>query len=177
MWLGMSGLSPASHTSAARRRVRHHILNASIDGLTYDACCRVSDFSYIGSEVTCNPRTIVPHDQRKHQALILSKRLMYFYGWNPAWEADWFERATKDLRETYHPDFEFVGTFEDHLTDDDVQLLGYHPEAPKGVRSLGSLSKEEYETLLGESRVLVGIGSPGTSPAPYGSLCHVSPGT
>lgn len=134
----------------------------------------IVDVTYIGHEIVCDPTYHVPAEQRKPHALVLGKRLLYFYDRVPAWDPSWWEKATIELRRDLHPEFEFIGTYRDMMDDGDIKKLGYHPKDPAGVRNLGKMTASEYDSVIANSRMLVGMGSPQSSPGPYSALCLVS---
>lgn len=46
---------------------------------------------------------------------------------------------------------------------------------PEGLTTLGPQTRERYEELVGESKVLLGMGQPRISPSVYTALCQATP--
>lgn len=46
---------------------------------------------------------------------------------------------------------------------------------PEGLTTLGPQTRERYEVLVGESKVLLGMGQPMISPSVYTALCQATP--
>lgn len=46
---------------------------------------------------------------------------------------------------------------------------------PEGLTTLGPQTRERYEEIVGESKVLLGMGQPMISPSVYTALCQATP--
>lgn len=108
------------------------------------------------------------------RAYILAKRVQYFYDifYFPNYiKRDLVTQAYDELRLEF-PDFEFVGSFIDDRLPDEREKTG-DISLPRGVRNLYPLNATEFDYEVANSRVLVGLGSPGLSPSPYRALAQV----
>lgn len=57
------------------------------------------------------------------------------------------------------------------VAEDDVRAEGETKvDVPNGVETVGRVSKEEFEVLVGQSRLMLGIGRPLISPSVYSAL-------
>ncbi|BEI83427.1 hypothetical protein CcaverHIS002_0400310 [Cutaneotrichosporon cavernicola] len=113
--------------------------------------------TYLGYALELPEETrTVPWSQRPNRAYILGKRVQYFYKWRaePFIPAEFITRAYHDMRKEI-PDFEFVGGFIDDR-----------------VRQLGKLNASEFDDAVANSKAMVGIGWPATSPSPYRAIAR-----
>ncbi|GMK58571.1 hypothetical protein CspeluHIS016_0600130 [Cutaneotrichosporon spelunceum] len=117
----------------------------------------------------------VPWAQRPNRAYILGKRVQYFYKWRdePLIPADYITRAYHEMRKEI-PDFEFVGGFIDDRTPKEKEELGEW-KVPEGVRQLGKMNPTEFDDAVANSKAMVGIGWPATSPSPYRAIARGVP--
>lgn len=100
----------------------------------------------------------MPHAERTNAILLLAKKTMYFYR-AQAWPLDWYAA----VRNATGLDI-LSGAVPTPLeSGGDVGL-------PAGIEGKKKMGREEYERLLGQMKVLVGIGSPVISPSPYNAL-------
>lgn len=131
--------------------------------------------TYLGYALDDENPPIVPFHDRPIRAYILSKRIQYFYDYfgKPMIQRDQITRAYHELRKEF-PTFEFVGGFIDDRSADEKEKQGVM-ELPEGVRNLGKLGPAEWDREIGNSRAMVGIGWPPSSPSPYYSLARGVP--
>lgn len=131
--------------------------------------------TYLGYALDDENPEIVPWDDRPVRAYILSKRVQYFYDYfgKPMIGRDQITKAYHELRKEF-PTFEFVGGFIDDRTDEEKEKQG-PMEVPEGVRNLGKLNQAEWDREVGNSRAMVGIGWPPSSPSPYYALARGVP--
>ncbi|KAH7076325.1 hypothetical protein BKA62DRAFT_628481 [Auriculariales sp. MPI-PUGE-AT-0066] len=118
--------------------------------------------TYLGYSIqrACYKNLYIPHENRKNRAIVLAKRLTYFY------------------QPTYP--FNFVGAIKDDT--------GYawknvpmdkrptaNPHVPAGIESLTTggenLKREQWYAELANTRIMIGIGMPYLSPSPWDALC------
>ncbi|KDR77694.1 hypothetical protein GALMADRAFT_245822 [Galerina marginata CBS 339.88] len=107
----------------------------------------------------CESLEYIPHEERKDRILILAKRSNYFHDF-PAFDPSTFFARLKN-----HTRYELVSTAD---AEDGFPI-------PDGLTSLGLMPQEEYDHLLADTKVLLGIGKPIISPTPYASLCRGVP--
>ncbi|BEI91211.1 uncharacterized protein CcaverHIS019_0400310 [Cutaneotrichosporon cavernicola] len=132
--------------------------------------------TYLGYALELPEETrTVPWSQRPNRAYILGKRVQYFYKWRaePFIPAEFITRAYHDMRKEI-PDFEFVGGFIDDRTPEEKEKLGEW-KVPEGVRQLGKLNASEFDDAVANSKAMVGIGWPATSPSPYRAIARGVP--
>jgi hypothetical protein len=140
-------------------------------------CAAETDNTYLGYALEPPGETrTVPWAQRPNRAYILGKRVQYFYKWRdePQIPADFITRAYHEMRREI-PDFEFVGGFIDDRTPEEKERLGVW-KIPEGVTQLGKLNSSEFDDAVANSKAMVGIGWPATSPSPYRAIARVSAG-
>lgn len=118
---------------------------------------------------------MIPFNERPYRAYVLGKHQTFFYKdrAHVAWEHDFYKRALEHLRKKY-PDFEFVGSFKDERSDDEIKEQGPLP-IPEGIRNMPHLNASQFDYELCQSRMLVGIGWPTASPSPYRALARGVP--
>ncbi|BEJ12708.1 hypothetical protein CspHIS471_0211680 [Cutaneotrichosporon sp. HIS471] len=133
------------------------------------------NMTYLGYSLEEDNIEIIPFHDRPMRAYILSKRVQYFYNvfGQPMIGRDQITRAYHELRKEF-PTFEFVGAFIDDRTKEEIETLG-PMEVPEGVRNLGKLTSEAWGHEVANSRAMVGIGFPVSSPSPYQALAHGVP--
>ncbi|KAJ7033664.1 hypothetical protein C8F04DRAFT_1210791 [Mycena alexandri] len=117
--------------------------------------------NYLGYSVepACSARPFVPHSERKRQAYVLAKEMHYFTPKKTAWGSDFYDDAHKTA------DVEFVSGVRGQAT----------PDFPSRLTNLGYMTPSDFYGHLSHSLVLVGVGSPLTSPTPYDALCFGVP--
>jgi len=115
--------------------------------------------TYLGYSVepSCLQQPFVPHVDRQDRAYIMAKQLDFVLDPRQrAWPPHFYQAAS-------------------HMTG--IQfVLGAgnsdaYPDPPPGVTNYGQMAQPVFLNNLSRSRVLVGVGSPITSPTPYDSLC------
>ncbi|KAJ7122637.1 hypothetical protein C8R43DRAFT_1032170 [Mycena crocata] len=119
---------------------------------------RIEGNTYLGYSIDpqCARTPFVSHAHRKPQAYVLAKEAKYF---NPA------DRA-------YDPEF-----FASAAAASEIQFLAGVREQelpeyfPRNITNVGFLPASRFYATVAESRVLVGVGIPATSPTPYEALC------
>ncbi|GMK59029.1 hypothetical protein CspeluHIS016_0700440 [Cutaneotrichosporon spelunceum] len=133
------------------------------------------NMTYLGYSIEEPNLQTIPFAERPMRAYILSKRVQYFYDvfGKPMIGRDQITRAYHELRKEF-PTFEFVGAFVDDRTPEEHESLG-PMEIPEGVRNLGKLGPAEWGREVANSRVMVGIGFPVSSPSPYQALARGVP--
>ncbi|KAL7415061.1 hypothetical protein BDY24DRAFT_383597 [Mrakia frigida] len=124
---------------------------------------QIPDHSYLGYSIErgCTKQPFIPTEERDDTAVILAKEMSYFYGYAGH---SAYPHALYSLAST--------------LTS--LSFLLFAPPsssspAPPSLQPLGHLPQSEYALQLSKSRVLVGIGFPGSSPSPYYGLCSGVP--
>jgi hypothetical protein len=135
-----------------------------------------ADMTYLGYALAADEDPeVIPFHDRPVRAYILSKRVQYFYDvyGKPMIGRDQITRAYHELRKEF-PTFEFVGAFIDDRSKEQHEALG-PMEVPEGVRNLGKLGPEAWIHEVSNSRAMVGIGFPVSSPSPYQALAHGVP--
>lgn len=135
--------------------------------------------TYLGYALPDEHPPVTPWAERPVRAYILSKRIQYFYDYfgPPMIARDQITKAYHELRKEF-PTFEFVGVFVDDRTPQDLVDHPEHMEIPEGVTNLapdGRMSPEEWGREVGNSRAMVGIGWPPSSPSPYEALSRGVP--
>lgn len=131
--------------------------------------------TYLGYSLDVEDPEIIPFHDRPVRAYILSKRVQYFYNvfGKPMIGREQITRAYHELREEF-PTFEFVGAFIDDRETEEHKAMG-PMEVPEGVRNLGKLGPEGWASEVANSRAMVGIGFPVSSPSPYQALARGVP--
>jgi hypothetical protein len=109
------------------------------------------------------------------QVFILAKRIQYFYkSWAPAcFEREMITKALFELRKEF-PTLEFVGSFYDDRSKADHERLG-PMSIPEGVKHIGKLNATQWDDAIKNSRLLMGVGWPTSSPSPYRALARGVP--
>ncbi|KAJ7210869.1 hypothetical protein GGX14DRAFT_625078 [Mycena pura] len=109
-------------------------------------------------ENVCKLSPYTPHEERKDTVLIFAKHTRIFR--DARIKPDfWNSDVVKALP------FKFITTAR---VVDDIPV-------PEGLNSLGAMSPEDYDVLLGSVKAVVGIGSPNISPTVYSALCQGTP--
>lgn len=101
---------------------------------------------------------------KEDNAFILAKRTDYFYNRNSVPPEYW-----PHLK----PDTGLSALSvaqDDHRDAGEVGL-----PIPEGVNTIGRVSKEMFEEVVGKSKVMLGIGRPLISPSVYSALCQGTP--
>jgi len=115
--------------------------------------------TYLGYSVehSCMSQAFVPHDDREDSAYVMTKRLARLRNAEErAWPPHFYEAASNMTG------IEFVlGANDD----------GSHRDVPPGITNYGVLEQPAFMDALSKSVVLIGVGSPSTSPTPYEGLC------
>ncbi|KAL7416443.1 hypothetical protein BDY24DRAFT_412626 [Mrakia frigida] len=119
----------------------------------------VEGHTIIGSSIEhkCTATPWVPPSERKNQAFILGKVHSYFDRYEAAWTLETYQTIADETG------LELVSVSKDD-TEGRLRL-------PAPIKSLGSLSREDFLLELSQSKVLIGIGFPLVSPTPYEALC------
>jgi len=119
----------------------------------------------------CMAQAFVPHEQRERKALMLAKRLSYFFIPPYPWEAVDFTQQPPDL--VGGAPIQFVTAAQNDSIWGSTPLPP-NPQFPHGIDSIAhgqTLSSDEWFRVLASVRVLVGIGLPYLSPSPWDALC------
>lgn len=136
-----------------------------------------TDFTYLGYSLQPDAEhtEYIPLNERPVQVFILAKRIQYFYkSWAPAsFPREMITKALYELRKEF-PKLEFIGSFQDDRTKEELERLG-PMEIPEGVKHIGKLNATEWDAVIAQSRLLMGIGWPTTSPSPYRALARGVP--
>ncbi|KAJ7135138.1 hypothetical protein C8R46DRAFT_1325962, partial [Mycena filopes] len=117
-----------------------------------------SGTNYLGYSVEpqCARQSFIPHERRPQQGYVLAKEAGYFNHKDHAFAADFFEAAASASGTRF-----LAGVRESVL-----------PEYfPRNITNVGFSSAARFYQTLANSRVLIGIGVPVTSPTPYEALC------
>ncbi|OCF71955.1 hypothetical protein I204_07218 [Kwoniella mangroviensis CBS 8886] len=109
-------------------------------------------------EEYCLKMPVKPHEERRNAALILAKRSSYFHYHFVSPPEFWTNLSQVS-------DFELLSTVE----EEEGKPL------PDGLVTMGKQTREDYETLVGSVKALVGMGAPPISPSIYTSLCQATP--
>ncbi|KAG8913051.1 hypothetical protein FRC00_003158 [Tulasnella sp. 408] len=128
---------------------------------------------YLGYTVepSCMDTPYAPHGQRPRQAYIFGKYLGYFLLkdyilWD---EKGGMKRSVDD---DFYLDFsqkENVTFLAGHFTLSQVPEGFTDP--PRGIIQHERLSRSEFQKIIANSRVMIGLGNPLLSPTPYEALC------
>ncbi|OCF39474.1 hypothetical protein I317_06749 [Kwoniella heveanensis CBS 569] len=111
-------------------------------------------------EDECLKAPLIPHDERKNAALLFAKKSSYFHYKNP-----YFPPSAFWTNLSHNPSYDLLCT----AKEEEGKPL------PDGLESMGYQTKEEYTTLVGSVRALVGMGAPPISPSVYTALCQGTP--
>ncbi|KAG8909506.1 hypothetical protein FRC01_006897 [Tulasnella sp. 417] len=128
---------------------------------------------YLGYTVepSCMETPYVPHAERPLQAYIFGKDLRYFMhkdyilwgeerGMEGSMQDDFYLDFSQKENVTFLAGrFNFEGA------------LGNYTETPRGITHHEKLPRTEFQKVVAESRVLIGLGHPMLSPTPYEALC------
>jgi hypothetical protein len=132
--------------------------------------------TYLGYNLEPNViKGVVPFKQRQRRVFMLGKYTWFFYDklGHQSWDPDFYQRVTDELRQRW-PDFEIVAAMTDGREPEDIEAEGPHV-IPPGIRNLGRLDSVEFDQVISNSRLLLGIGRPGLSPSPYRALTRAVP--
>jgi hypothetical protein len=122
---------------------------------------------YLGYSVekACKGMEPIPFEDRPQQAFVLAKELHYFY------HDDYIlNGADKNIRAQFYTRFKrehnvtFIAQMQRHDVPTNI------PE-PSGVDRIPWMPRRDFQRLLANSRVLLGVGHPRISPTPYEALC------
>lgn len=95
-----------------------------------------------------------PQDERDDHLFVLAKRTSYF------------SDRDSNVPRKFWPDLKAqTGLWALSVADSDDGK-----EVPEGVKSIGRVKKEEFEELVGKSKLMLGIGWPPISPSIYSAL-------
>ncbi|KAJ7072774.1 hypothetical protein C8F01DRAFT_260438 [Mycena amicta] len=109
-------------------------------------------------EEVCMKNPYTPHNDRNDTVLLYAKHSLIFK--NARIKPDfWNSDVVKALP------FKFITTAK---IVDDTPL-------PDGLETLGTMTRENYNTLLGSVKAVVGLGVPTISPTVYSALCQGTP--
>ncbi|KAJ6470924.1 hypothetical protein C8R45DRAFT_1014895 [Mycena sanguinolenta] len=114
--------------------------------------------TYLGYSIEqqCALHTFIPSPLRPAQAFVYAKNAAYFNGSDHPWAAEFFDAASAAAK------VEFIAGVQEEVL----------PEFfPSSITTVGILPQAQFYTTLSNSRVLVGVGRPATSPTPYDALC------
>lgn len=101
----------------------------------------------------------VPYDQRKERFLILAKKTIFFTEWAVIPTDYWADQADTTGLEAFS------------VSQDDPRKPGEKGyAAPEGVNTVGRVGVQEFNNIIAESKVMLGIGQPSISPTPYYAL-------
>ncbi|WVR05095.1 hypothetical protein IAU60_002107 [Kwoniella sp. DSM 27419] len=106
----------------------------------------------------CLDMPTTPHAERRNAALLLAKRSIYFDQPGMSPKAFW-TNISRD-----HP-YDLLVT---------ARVEKGHP-LPDGLETMGFMKRPEYEALVGDVKVMVGMGKPAISPSVYVALCQGTP--
>ncbi|KAI0318456.1 hypothetical protein OF83DRAFT_21938 [Amylostereum chailletii] len=112
-------------------------------------------------ESTCAQVPVIPHIYRKSRVYIMTKRLENLA--NPqgrAWPPEYFAAAGRETGVTF-----VLGAANSTDVGDPKAFV------PANTENLGILQQNRFMEELSRSVLLVGVGSPSTSPTPYEALC------
>ncbi|KAG9025818.1 hypothetical protein FS837_004813 [Tulasnella sp. UAMH 9824] len=122
-------------------------------------------------ERTCLKTPFTPHAERPRQAYVFAKFLKFFVmpGYileDPQGVAgyqlndDFYANLGKTDNITWLGQFKLEGMPKEPA-----------PHPPPGITQVERMERPAFQRLVGQSRVLLGIGRPGLSPTPYEALC------
>lgn len=120
--------------------------------------------------------TVIPFHERPHRVYIMGKRQQYLYTFQnmaAMFSIDDLKYAYDELKKDY-PDVEFVGSFIDDSDDESKAKWGPFT-VPEFIDNHGKLDKEGWGALVAQSRLMLGIGWPPTSPSPYHAFARGVP--
>ncbi|KAJ8503574.1 hypothetical protein ONZ45_g10738 [Pleurotus djamor] len=114
------------------------------------------DNFYLGYSVerTCMGVPYMPPHERPSQVYVLAKYSTYFYGDEYMW---------KNISLRHSLPINLVAGIYDHTNSGLAD--------PDGIQNLGRLNKDQFNDVLRQSRALLGVGHPISSPSPYDALC------
>ncbi|KAE9391035.1 hypothetical protein BT96DRAFT_832632 [Gymnopus androsaceus JB14] len=114
------------------------------------------DNVYLGYSIerTCLNTPITPISERPQRAYVLSKKVSYFSKDNYAWS-----------KVSLIPPFHLT------LVAGMINDTEHESSVTASIVNLGLMNQVEFYRELGQSRALIGIGSPWLSPTPYDALC------
>jgi len=120
---------------------------------------------YLGYSVepNCLSHQFILPEERKNQVYVLGKFLHYFSGSGSTWTADFYDEAAEADGISF-----LVGAslgYDAHPNPDEEGTL------PRSMVNNGIMPQKEFTEMLAYSRLLIGVGDPVTSPAPYEALC------
>jgi len=124
---------------------------------------RYQDHYFLGYAMDhhCTKVRVKPPEERKHQVFLLAKYYSYFSALvdDPMmkWEPDIWQILGKETG------LDILSVAVDN-TDGKVDL-------PSGIKSLGRLTREDFNEEVSSSLALVGVGHPLLSPSPIAGLC------
>jgi hypothetical protein len=110
-----------------------------------------SGYNIIG----CDDIPVLPQEARQDALLLLAKKSSYFTR-AEAWPLDFYAAITQATG------LNIISSARDETADG--------TGLPAGVMPHERMGRQEYEEFVGEMKVLLGIGNPGTSPSPYNAL-------
>ncbi|KAF7320159.1 hypothetical protein MKEN_00800400 [Mycena kentingensis (nom. inval.)] len=128
--------------------------------------------SYLGYSVEpqCTKERFIPHAQRKHQAWIFTKFLMYYEPERTAWPPEFFDAAAEQTGISFlTAAIKKLGIQTPPISSKIINLVPETPTTLAAGRWL--LPQDEFYDHLGHSVVLLGVGDPILSPSPYDALC------
>ncbi|KAH7105446.1 hypothetical protein BKA62DRAFT_390017 [Auriculariales sp. MPI-PUGE-AT-0066] len=135
---------------------------------------------YLGYSVqrSCYKNQYIPHAKRKNRAVVLAKRVTYFYKPSYPWLGVDYANPPATAAAALGEGFEFVGAARNDTAYgwDNGDNRVDNPVVPAGINPLTqgegeNLSKEQWFLELADTRVMVGIGQPYVSPSPWDALC------
>lgn len=130
-----------------------HFSDLSAD-LTLTEIC--SGYYIIG----CDDIPVLPQEARQDAILLLAKKTSYFTR-PEAWPLEIYAAIANATG------LDLISSALDETADG--------TGLPTGVIPHERMGRQEYEEFIGEMRLLLGVGNPGTSPSPYNALCQGVP--
>ncbi|KAF8334197.1 uncharacterized protein EI90DRAFT_3051445 [Cantharellus anzutake] len=122
---------------------------------------------YLGYSVepNCLNHPFVPPQERGNRMYVMGKYLEYFSGGSDsAWAVEFYNDAAEINGISF-----VVGASPNPAIK--VKNPGAGSVLPKSIVNYGLMPQKEFMDVLAHSRMLVGVGSPYTSPTPYDALC------
>lgn len=101
----------------------------------------------------------VPYEERQDRMLILAKKTIFFTEWAVVPTDYWADQEEATGLEAFS------------VAQDDPRKPGEKGIAvPEGVNTVGRVGVQEFNRIIAESKVMLGIGQPSISPTPYYAL-------
>lgn len=124
-------------------------------------------------EEACSAIPVIPLSERADQVWMLMKQINYVYDDYFAWNRSYFSLAFQELGTKFVGGWEM---YQHHNWDPEKQgEMANIEDKEHGVINHGILPQPEFKHQVGNSKMMIGVGSPWWSPSPYDALCQGVP--